>query len=330
MPTGRGFKCRVALAAALAFSCAPGQAGAQSTPEKTQFDPVAVVNGIRISRTECAALEEKHTAIWVDVDGRTACIRYYAAGLDAAATSHPMAAIWMNGDVLGPKGNNADKRQKGFGPAEMVALEERLSTRFKVPSIFLARPGTYGSSGKHYTIRGRPIEALLVDAALDAIKERYGIQSFALGGHSGGGTLVAEMLARRDDLHCAVISSGAAAYRAYLAARGLIKAGDAITRFDPYDKLDTIPADPTRRVFVIGDPRETNVPFSSQKAYFEGLVARGHAAWLLPLERATDARHHDLVDYGETANGMCAAGAPTDSIITTLEAMPEQKARLSN
>ena len=303
---------------------------AQSRPESGFFDPVAVVDGIRIGRSDCATLEKKETAIWVQVDGTEACLRYYAAGLTAAPGPNPIVAIWLNGDVLGPGGRNADKRQSGFGPAEMVSLEQRLSSRFGVPSIFLGRPGTYGSSGKHYTTRGRPIEANLVNAALDGLKKRYGIQSWALGGHSGGGTIVAELLARRDDLRCAVISSGASAYRAYLEARGLIKPGETLTRFDPYEALDDIPRSPDRRIFVIGDPREANVPFSAQKLYFDGLTARDHAAWLVPLERATDKRHHDLIDFGETANEMCAAGASTDAILKTLRAMPEPPPRLSN
>lgn len=83
-------------------------------------------------------------------------------------------------------------------------------------------------------------------------------------------------------------------------------------------------------IFVIGDPREKNVPFSAQKLYFDGLTARGHSAWLIPLERATDARHHDLVDFGETANEMCAAGAASTKIIATLNAMPEQPPRRTN
>ncbi len=236
----------------------------------------------------------------------------------------------MNGDVLGPKGRSADKRQKGFGPAEMVALQKRFSERFGVPAIHLGRPGTYGSAGKHLSIRGRPLEADFVEAALNGIKRRYGIQSWALGGHSGGGTLVAEMLARRNDLRCAVISSGASAYRAYLEARGLLKRGDLLTRFDPYSSLDRVAAAPDRRIFVIGDPRETNVPFSAQRKYFDGLTSRGHAAWLVPLKKATDARHHNLVDFGETALGLCASGASTDRIIDTLKTMPEQPARLTN
>lgn len=315
-----------AIALTLFGLCGVGRA--QSVPEKAYFDPVQVVEGIAISRQECAQLERRDTAIWVDAGGTKACLRYYAAGLHPI--SNRIAAVWLNGDVLGPSGKDARKRQSGFGPTEMVALENTLSTRYGVPSLYLGRPGTYGSAGKHYAMRGRPVEADLIDAALDGLKARYGIGSFALGGHSGGGTLVAEMLARRDDLRCAVISSGASAYRAYLEARGLLKPGRPLTRFDPFDKLGEMPVDPDRRIFVIGDPRETNVMFATQKLYFDGVVAGGQAAWQLPLERAKDARYHDLVDFGEAANEMCAAGAATPDILDTLLSMPEPAARFSN
>ena len=318
------------MAGGIAVVVAAGPSSAQSVPETAHFDPVAVVEGITIDDKSCAALEARHTAIRVDAGGTTACLRYFAAGLQPAPGPNPTVMVWLNGDVLGPNGRNAERRQSGFGPVDMVALEERLSVRFAIPSIFLARPGTYGSAGKHYVMRGRPIEADLVAAALDALKSRYRIGNFALAGHSGGGTLVAEMLARRSDLECAVISSGAAAYRAYLEARGLLKPDDRLTRFDPLDSLQEVPADPQRRIFVIGDPRETNVPFSAQALYFERLAGRGHAAWLVPLERARDPRHHDLVDFAEVANGMCAGGAGTEQIIESLRSLPEPPPRLSN
>jgi pimeloyl-ACP methyl ester carboxylesterase len=327
MTFGSLFRRIAGMAGAAALA---GAALGQSLPESADFDPRKVVEGSVITRQDCAVLERNHTAIWVEAGGDQACLRYYAAGLAAAPQPNPIAAIWLHGDVLGPSGGNADRRQSGFGPSEMVALEQRLVARFGVPSIFIGRPGAYGSSGKHHAMRGRPVEAALIAAALDGIKARYSIQSLALGGHSGGGTLVAEMLARRQDLRCAVISSGAASYRAYLEARGLLRPGEALTRFDPSASLDKVAADPGRRIFVIGDPRETNVPFSSQRLFFDGLVQRGHAAWLLPLERATDARHHDLIDFGETANEMCAAGASTADILAVLRAMPDQQHRLTN
>jgi hypothetical protein len=315
---------------AIVVLASAGPALSQSRPEPGPFDPAAVVAGIRIDRPACRAFERDETAVWVEAGGRGSCLRYYAAGLAAAPARNPVVMLWLNGDVLGPNGDNADKRQKGFGPVEMVDLERRLSARFGVPSVFLARPGTYGSAGKHHALRGRPLEADRVAAAIAVLKARYRVDAWALAGHSGGATLAAEMLARRDDLRCVVLSSGASAYRAYLEARGLLRPGATLTRFDPSASLDRIRPDRDRRIFVIGDPRETNVPFATQALYFDGLVARGHAARLVPLARATDARHHDLVDYAETANGLCATGADAGRIVKTLEAMPTPPARLSN
>lgn len=330
MQRSNGPRYLTIVSLSLGAICQPLSAAAQSKPEPQHFDPKAVVSGIEIDRPQCDALASTHTAIWVEAAGRTACIRYYAAGLRTAPASNPIVAIWLNGDVLGPSGKNADRRQSGFGPEEVVRHQAQLSDRFGVPAIHLGRPGTYGSAGKHFDMRGRPIEAALIDAALDGLKQRYRIQSLALGGHSGGGTLVAEMLSRRADLRCAVLSSGASAYRAYLQARGLLKPGQPLPRFDPIASIDKVATAPDRRVFVIGDPRETNVPFPTQKLYFDALAARGHAAWLVPLRKATDPRHHNLVDHGETANAMCAAGATTDAILSTLNAMPDQRARLTN
>ena len=184
----------VAATILLALWVDPGPAMAQSVPEAAPFDPVAVVNGIEIGRSECAALEQRDTAIWVEADRQGWCLRYYAGGLSPAAglqpgagvqpgaTPVPVAAIWLNGDVLGPKGNDATKRQSGFGPTEMVALERELAARFGVPSIYLGRPGTYGSAGKHFTLRGRPLEARLVDAALDGLKAPVVLPFFMTGG----------------------------------------------------------------------------------------------------------------------------------------------------
>ncbi|MGY2051740.1 alpha/beta hydrolase family protein [Methylobacterium sp. JK268] len=325
-------RIRRLLAASLivgASAQAARPARSQSSPEDTPFDPAAVVRGIVIDREACRVLERAETAVWIVAGGRGACLRYYAAGLAPAPGPNSVAALWLNGDVLGGKGDNADKHQRGIGPRDMVEQERRLSARFGVPWIFLGRPGSYGSAGRHFTTRGRPIELDLVDAAIEALKARYGIRSWALGGHSGGGTLVAALLARRHDLRCGIISSGAAAYQAYLKAHGLDH-GERLTRFDPAQALDAVPTDPGRRVFVIGDPRETNVVFSSQTLYYEGLVSRGHAARLVPLRRATDARHHGLVDFSETATGLCASGAATETIVRTLEAMPEQQPRITN
>jgi pimeloyl-ACP methyl ester carboxylesterase len=187
-----------------------------------------------------------------------------------------------------------------------------LSDRYTVPYIFLARPGTYGSAGKHYDIRHTPLEARLVEALIDALKARYHVDGWVLGGHSGGGTLAAEFLAQRNDIQCAVLSSPAAAYHARLERRRFLHRLKTEVFFDPYDLIDKIPDRPGRRIFLIAYPRDTNIPFSTQELYFDGLKRRGLDAWLVPLKMAPKPKYHSLVDFGETATGMCARGATTD------------------
>ncbi|BAI73040.1 hypothetical protein AZL_024020 [Azospirillum sp. B510] len=315
------------LAIAMAFP-APLPAQAQSRPNDEAFSNAVVAAGKTITRAQCAGLEVRETASWVEIDGRGECLRYYAAGLRPG--SNPIVAAWMHGDVMGSKPEQIG-HQEGLSVATMIEQERVLSARFGVPFIFLARPGAYGSSGKFWTMRHTRREAALMNAHLDLLKKRYGIGRWSLGGSSAGGTLTAEFLARRSDLTCAVISSGASAYEAYLQAHGVkTRPAKPETWFDPYRSLDLIPKDPARRIFVIGDPRETNVLFRTQRLYFDGLTARGLQAWLVPLERARPPRYHGLVDFGETATGLCAQGVATEALLKTLRSMPDQPERISN
>lgn len=312
----------------LAAAWAP-VARSQSQPSGEMFSGARVKAGIRISPAECRVLALQHTGVWVEADGESLCLRYYASGLKTVG-GNAVAAAWLHGDIMGSM-NGGVGHQEGLGVAAMIAQERRLSQRFGVPFLFLGRPGAYGSGGDYRRTWHSPHEANLIDAGLEALKRRYGVRAWALGGHSAGGTLAAELLARRTDLKCVVISSGAAAYRARLKAKGLTQ---ELTHpqwwFDPYDSLDRIAHDPKRRVFVIGDPRERNVLFSTQVLYFRGLRARGHAAWLAPLEKAAPPDFHSLVDFGETATGMCARGDRAADILAALAAMPPQPTRISN
>ena len=316
---------RMFLAAVVLFI--PTITIAQSKPDDEMFDPAKVIAGIQIDHSTCLEMEARQTGIWVTVDGQGYCLRYYAAGLNQNG-ENPVVAAWMPGDVMGgPKGV---AHQKGIGVASMIAQSKSLSDRYGVPWIFLARPGTYGSAGKHYTIRHTPLEAKLMAAQIGALKARYHIGNWALGGHSGGGTLAAEFLARRNDLQCVVLSSAAAAYRERLKERGFKNRLKTEIFFDPFEALDQIPKQPDRRIFVLADPRETNIPFPTQKLYFDQLKSRGHTAWMLALRKATPPKYHSLVDFGEAATGMCANGTGTNAILKTLQEMPPQSNRITN
>lgn len=321
------------LAASGAFAISMGLSGfaaGQSMPNSGVFDAAAEGNGGNsISRGVCREWEEQQTAVWVTVRSRGWCLRYYAVGLKPDG-ANPLAAAWLHGDIVGSRnGTGPAGHQQGLGPAAMVEQERGLSQTFHTPFIFLARPGAYGSSGNHRILASTKLEADLVAAEVDVLTSRYQIGSWVIGGHSGGGTDTAAILARRRDVRCAVISSGAPAYNAYLIAH---HRPDRITsgNLNAIDDVGKIPRSTDLRVIVMGDPRDKNVFWSVQRLYFDVLERRGVRVALLPLERGRPPEFHSLVSLAEAATGLCAEGVPTPEIEARLQAMPSQRPRESN
>src|SRR5205807_7381166 len=74
-------------------------------------------------------------------------------------------------------------------------------------AIYLARIGVDGTSGNH-TARKTLLELHLMNAALDALKQRHGFEAFHLVGQSGGSKLTGGLIAIRNDIVCAVPGSG--------------------------------------------------------------------------------------------------------------------------
>jgi len=315
-----------ALALAI-FAASTPFAFSQSVPNGEMFDPEIAAKGITYSREACADLEKRETAVWVETGGTYYCLRYYAAGLRAG--NNPIAALWLHGDIMGAHESPPNKRLKGLGVDAMIEQEQKLSKRFGVPFIFLGRPGSYASAGRHYTMRERKIEADIVTSGIDALKKKYGIEKWAFGGHSGGGVLVAEMLDHRSDIACAVISSAPGAFRDYLATYNSPDTNNPVV-LDPIASIKTIPADSKRRIFVLADPRDTNVKFAVHQRYIDALKSQQVSVKFLALEKALEPDFHDMVDVAETTMGKCAAGEPDNAIIKVVSEMPSQKKRKTN
>ncbi len=314
------------IAAAFATAGA-SQSFSQSITSGEMFDPEAAAKGITYSHEACSILEKQNTAIEVSSGGVNYCLRYYAAGLKEG--HNDVAALWLHGDIMGSHESPPNKRLKGLGVEKMIDQEQQLSKRFQVPFIFLGRLGSYGSAGRHYTMRERQIEADIVAAGIDALKKKFGIKTFSFGGHSGGGVLVAELLNHRDDIQCAIISSAPGAFRDYLATYKSPDTTNPIV-LDPIASTSAIPNHAGSRVFVLADPRDNNVKFSLHQRYIDALKHQGISVEFISLEKALGPEFHDMVDFAETATGMCAAEASTDSIVKTLHEMPVQGERKTN
>ncbi len=181
---------------------------------------------------------------------------------------------------------------------------------FDRPYIHLARPGILGSSG-HHLDRRRPREVALVDAALTRLKEHFGWRRLNLVGQSGGGHLVAALIARRADIGCAVITSGNTAVAQRNRENGWTTDITGHADFlDPIDHVAEVARHPPAKIIVLTDPQDERVSASVQTAYVEALRRVGVAVdhRFLP---ATGKLRHDLQLPGILAAFTWLATPPT-------------------
>ena len=259
------------------------------------------------SRQNCPLGDD---AAWVEYPGGEACIRYFSAGNLHAA---PVALVMFKGDRV-----SLITRPPQTIPANTAEAQRRqaqaILRKTGLPTVIIARPGTYGSSGNHYR-RRQPEEFLAINAAVDAIKTRYGIQHFILSGHSGGATAASALLARgRRDIDCAVLTSGAwglleraqrmRQQRGEAPAPALDGTG-LPNPWDPLEHINGVATDPRRLILVIGNPQDRNTPFDLQARYARALSEQGHQVQLLERPAAPPEYHDLLGNPGINAIELC-------------------------
>ena len=165
-----------------------------------------MLRGVTITRPQCAAIEQ---AVWVSVSGHDFCVRYY---LSTAGGEGTRPVVFIQGDYFGrldPKTwswvDPSDARD--INTDDLVRMADGFSKLAKTTAIYLGRIGVEGTSGNH-TARKTVLELRMMNAALDAIKQRYGFEGFHLAGQSGGSKLVGGLVEQRHDIACAVAGSG--------------------------------------------------------------------------------------------------------------------------
>lgn len=278
------------------------------------FTDSGVLSGSVLTKEACDAWPE--TAVWVVVEGQGECLRYFHAGL---ADRNTRVQIWFHGDRMTQW---LDGRAQVHGyysrDASSSALEQQAAARYQndgIPFIRFSRPGLYGSSGSH---RNRRLwrEVALVNAALDVLVDRYKIDTLALSGQSGGGHIVGSLLTLREDVTCAVATSGVLSVRSrsYLRNWGGRDITGFTSYFDPVEHVDEIPADADRRIFIVGDPQDSNVPFQTQVEFHDALLAAGHDTTLIRAD-AHGSSNHALSREGQEIAADCLQGRDTADIV---------------
>jgi pimeloyl-ACP methyl ester carboxylesterase len=307
------------VGALLAASSAEAQrrgASANSVAPTNRYETVMTAE--QIARGPC---EAKPGRVFVAHELGSECIAYFVEG----RATEKRTVFFLDGDV----------------PPELVkkrgALAKYLSTarRFMaararahgVRYVFVARPGVHGSSGNHGIAKSAQ-EVYTINAAVDAIKERLGLERISLAGQSGGSTVAAGMLTLgRDDVECAVLASGGFDMATLLArVAGARVSGEQlqnlVTRlgrhyYNVTAKTPHVLASPRRRVYVVGDTRDKRTPFDLQQRYAEAMRAAGHHAVLLTA-KARDSEHHGLTAAALELAGKCAAGGQEKALRAVL------------
>lgn len=248
--------------------------------------------------------------LWVQPAEGPACIRYFASDeIDGAR----VAIVQFSGDRDGVM-DQPPARIPGNTAALRTLDAQRSRNRSGVPWIFMARPGTYGSSGDHRK-RREPVEFHALDAALDALMQRHQLQRIVILGHSGGATAGAALLTMgRTRVACAVLTSGAYGLLERARMLGMSRGGRTDTTgsaqfYDPLEHVGGIVRDPSRRIVLIGNRDDRNTPFALQQRFADAVAQAGHRIEL-QTHAAEPPTHHDLTDgIGLQTASLCAREA---------------------
>jgi predicted esterase len=289
-----------------------------------------LISGATATEAGCRALPD---GLWVSARGRRECLRIGASGMQGPTRT---ALVYIPGDPGG-----ASYRFAGGRPyVERASEHYELSPETRdygadalsgamggMPVFLMARPGMHGSSGNHARDRHTAAEVELMDSALTALRQRYGFQDFALFGFSSGGPVVANLLARRSDIRCAVIGSAPLDLALfYQRPDGMTPDHFAMRNGELADPMRTVRNIRTHApIFVIGDRRDRSVPASAWDSWVAAARRAGlrvHSVEIPGLERpelgGTVEMHHQTSSRGMEVAQACATETPEERVLRAL------------
>jgi hypothetical protein len=295
---------------------------APDAPDPPLHSPAALARSATINESQCKALATM--ALWVGVDGRGFCVRYW---ISTAGGKKDEATVYFGGD-LGPYVNNRLELNRFSASVTAGGVQRsahRWSRMLGGPYVVVGRLGTYGSSGDHRERRSW-LEVRVATAALDGLKERYGFKRLHPVGQSGGAHTVAALAQMRSDIGCAVMASGALSVKSVRRDRGLPVTSKVKASYDPIDHVGTMQHHAGRRMIVMSDPDDAKASFRSQKEFVDRLKAKE-----LPILHVTaaagDRDFHGLASEGHRLAGDCAKGVDDDTLVARYQTKTAPVAR---
>jgi hypothetical protein len=264
-----------------------------------------MLRGITITRVQCDATAQ---TMWLNVDGHDFCVRYY---LSTAGGEGPRPVVFLDGDQNAKLDVKTwtwkdTSEVKDVDTDDLMGKADRFSKMAKTTAIFVGRIGLGGSSGNHMA-RHTLLELHVMNAALDALKQRYGFEGFHLAGQSGGSKVSGGLLGLRRDIACAALGSGP------LVTQSVKNPDLGRYFFDASQNVSLMAKDRLLRPFVITDKTDKRVPVAQQTGFVDKMRAAGRKVPQLFVE-ATDDEHHGVQRYTELVAGGCVLGKSDDEI----------------
>ena len=322
---GRMITARCAQGATADAIVAAHQNKLPATPPDADDPPLHSAQTLRapvvVSEAACKALPK---AALVRVEGSGFCVRYW---MSTAGGTKGEALVFIHGDLLsGEVGQSGLNRGAALVTAGRMQRDAHVWSRiYGGPFLAIGRLGAYGSSGSHHD-RKRPIEIKVMMAALDALKAEHAVTRFHLVGQSGGGHTVAALLQMRQDIGCAVMTSGSMSHKSVVRDRGVAITARIRENYDPIDHVGAMQNRPGQRIVVMSDPDDRIVSFRSQREFVERV--RGAGLPILHISAAAgDEDFHGLEAEGRRLASNCAKGVDDQTLISRYQTKPESAAR---
>ena len=279
--------------------------------EQGDFSEHALRNSVRATREQC---EKLSNGVWAETaEGDSACLKFWAEGFSTADVGR-RAIVFFSGDAWEGPG----RTQRGYlnmTSETMAAWVRASAARLPLPYVFLSRPGTFGASGDHMQ-RRRPAESRIISAALDALKARLQVSEWAVAGYSGGGHVTSSLVTLRPDIVCAV--PGGAPSSPYMRWRLRNWTRDATGYDDSYEPTEHLRKEavhPRLRIFVLGDPRDSNGVWPAQVVMADKARERGIEAAVIEARGKGPTFHGGLDELTRQVAGWCGQDLPTAEVL---------------
>jgi hypothetical protein len=295
--------------ALLAPAASHAQFGRTEFSDAGDFSESAILRGVKATQAQCAAVAN---TVWAATANSGAeCLKYWKAGFGNQPVKR--AIVFFHGDVFVGVGKTS-KNYLDLTNAQLQNFADGWAKTLGMPYIYMGRPGTHGSSGDHMQ-RRRIDESLIISAALDELKKRYGVEEWVIAGQSGGGHITSSLITERTDIICAIPTSAPSSPRIRWEMMGRSKdTTNYADSYEPWKFVAKEKVNPKLRVFVLGNPNDKNVFWASQTVMADALQKAQIQVQVLQGE-GTGPDAHGLSNSSRIVAGWCAKDVGTEEMV---------------